>query len=108
VLGVLYQYSCGESALDWAIWKGSATLVEILLAAGASFRPPNSYALVRDDSTKEASTPLIEIDHYDSRGFSPMHRAALKGDARGLKVAQKTMLQREEDRCLPRSYDFGV
>jgi len=37
-----------------------------------------------------------------------MHRAALKGDARGLKVAQKTMLQREEDRCLPRSYDFGV
>lgn len=80
-------HSCGESALDWAIWKGSATLVEVLLAAGAFYRPANfDRSMHQDGSTVKATACGLESGPEDPRGYSPMHRAALKGDARGLMV----------------------
>lgn len=73
---------CGETALDWAVWKGSAPLAALLLAAGALATPASATAHGTGSSSEV-------VGAEDPRGYSALHRAALAGDARALKASRR-------------------
>lgn len=99
----------GETALDWAVWKGSAALASLLLAAGAHPTPAHPHgcnhrggdsaaeAAIQPGAAKAAAVASegpSEGPSEDPRGYSSLHRASLAGDARALEASAAALSSR--------------